>query len=193
MKRTGKYNASKPAYRFRIWTRKSYSVFNSLGRLISIGHLSTALSERIGTKAECGKLVDYPAKSNVFEKEAETPPFTLPSIEEVLALLTSVVLFQAVTFQDECSCCNLSIAGSPDLSALPALFFASSYFTFSPNSPFLRRNFSRIYSLINNKSQTIFQTRYRKVTGLCGYLPRNPVRFHDFFCRSLKNCYAYEP
>lgn len=89
----------KKVYRFKLWTRKSYSVFNSLGKLVSIGVLAVTLSEKLGSKTrsvesntETFQQKDIPSDG----EPGENPDMLTKAFEHILYTLFAPLLFLAI-------------------------------------------------------------------------------------------------
>ena len=99
----------KKVYRFKLWTRKSYSVFNSLGKLVSIGFLSISLSEKIGAKSsQASKVVSIIQQKEPSPEEplADSDP-AVNAFEGLLpGILVPVVLASAKPHPQGCSQCS---------------------------------------------------------------------------------------
>lgn len=152
----------KRVYRFKLWTRKSYSVFNSLGKLVSIGFLSISLSEKIGAKSsQASKDISIlPQKEPLAEEPLADSDHAVNAFEGILsAILAPVLLASAKPQPQGCSRCSRH-----ERPALPfffahfsVLFFQlASYFRFPIFSCIRISNSDRFPLLIDYKTHFTF-------------------------------------
>lgn len=153
MKRSGRNSTQKVVYRFKTWTRKSYSVFNSLGRLISIGFLATSVSERVGAKSKSSlhKLSNFLRKDLFSNDDSGGMPVESTAPEEVMSGFLATLAILLVSQQQWQECCSRKISGNY-FQFTPS--FPLSYLVLLSLLPFFSKAFHSIYLLINNKFQT---------------------------------------
>ena len=104
-------NISTRPYRFKKWTNKSYAVFNSIGREISIGVLSSDISSRIGAKDSChSNGLFFYTTNKVAEEGTEDVPDKQETDHQQLSEPITIV---SVSHQGDPGCAVIKITSSP--------------------------------------------------------------------------------